>query len=313
MGGLYINIMNRTTREEYNNYPLGFYHLCLDRLEGRKLFYSDNDYRMGMAGMGLSTLKFGVTTYAFELMHNHLHDILRATGEQCMQVFSYMKRRISEQLIKNGYPPLPDNYGCKLRPITNENDLRDQIIYSVRNPYEKGYCVPGGHRWGSSYLYFNELASFIRGEKVSSMSQTRVRAQIGSKETLPPDWEIHPVLGVLPRNFVKAEEVMRLFASPKDFHTRLVKEYETAVVIARSLGEEIEFSMNEVRDIANTELRNTYPGRLFKSLSREEKCIVAVNLNERLGLSPRQLSQTLYLSELTITQAIRSKDYGIIK
>ena len=106
---------------------------------------------------------------------------------------------------------------------------------------------------------------------------------------------------------------MSLFASPKEFLTRLVKEYETAVVIARSLGEEVEFSMNEVREIANTELRNTYPGRLFKSLSREEKCIVAVNLNERLGLSPRQLSQALYLSELTISQAIRSKDYGIIK
>ena len=305
--------MNRSTREEYNNYPLGFYHLCLDRLEGRKLFYSEEDCRMGMAGIALSTLKYNVETYAFELMPNHLHDVLRATGEQCMQVFSFIKRRLSDQLIKNGYPPLPDNYGCKLRPILDDNDLRDQVIYTARNPYEKGFCAPGGHRWGSSYLYFNDMATLIRGDKVSSLSQARVRTLIGSKKSLPPDWEIHPVLGVLPRNFVKAEEVMSLFASPKEFLTRLVKEYETAVVIARSLGEEVEFSMNEVREIANTELRNTYPGRLFKSLSREEKCIVAVNLNERLGLSPRQLSQALYLSELTISQAIRSKDYGIIK
>ncbi len=303
--------MNRITREAYNHLPKGFYHLCFDRLEGRNLFTTNEDYRLGMSGIALSTLKYGVETYAFELMHNHLHDIVRATGAQCMRVFSYLKRRISEQLTKMGLPPLPENYGCLLKPIPNENALRDEIIYTARNPYEKNCCIPGGHKWGSTYLYFNELATLIKGDRVSSISQTRMRSLIGSKEVLPPDWEIHPELGILPSNFVKAKEVMRLFASPKDFHTRLVKEYETAVVIARSLGETVEFSMNEVREIANTELRNTYPGRLFKSISREEKCLVAIKLNERLGLSPLQLSRALYLSELTVSQAIRSKDYGI--
>lgn len=303
--------MNRITKEEYKNMPLGYYHLCFDRLEGRNLFTTDEDYRLGMAGIALSTLKFGVDVFAFDLMPNHIHDVLLGTGEQCMQVFSFMKRRISEQMIKNGLPPLPEDYGCILKPILNDKDLKDQVLYTVRNPYEKDFCGPGGHKWGSGYLYFNQLADIIRGDKVSSLSKAKVRALIGSKEELPPDWEINPVLGILPKCFVKAEEVMRLFESAKDFHTRLVKEYETAVVIARALDEDVVFSMNEIRDIANTELRNEYPGRLFKTLSREEKCRVAVSLNERLGFTPLQLSQALFLSELTISQAIRSKDYGI--
>lgn len=303
--------MNRTTREQYNDMPLGCYHLCFERLEGRNIFTCDQDYRMGMAGVALSTIKYGVDVFAFELMPNHLHDILRGTGAQCMQVFSFMKRRLSEQMIKNGLPPLPESYGCKLTPILDENSLKDQILYTARNPYEKDFCAPGGHLWGSSYLYFNQFANIIRGEKVSSLSQAKVRALTGSKELLPPDWEIHPILGVLPRCFVKAKEVMRLFGSAKEFHTRLVKEYETAVKIARELDEEVLFSTNEIRDIANTELRNAYPGRLFKSLSKEEKCRVAVSLNDRLGLTPLQLSQAMYMSELTISQAIRSKDYGI--
>lgn len=303
--------MNRATREEYKSLPEGNYHLCLDRLEGRWIFKTDDDYRLGMAGMALSSLKFDIDVYAFELMPNHLHAILRGTGENCMKVFSFLKRRISEMLIKTHRPPLPLDYGCKLIPIPDDESLRTQILYTVRNPYEKDYCVPGGHRWGSGYLYFNELASIIKGAPVSSFSKAAIRAHLGSDELLPPNWEIHPVLGVLPSNFVKVSAVESLFGSVKEYQTRLVKEYETIVKIARSLDEEVTFSLNEIKDIANTELRNSYPGRLFKTITQEEKCRVAVRLHESLGLSSHQLSQTLYLSELTISQAIRSKDYGL--
>lgn len=291
--------------------PLGFYHLCLDRLDGRWIFHDEADYRMGMAAVALSTLKFNVECYAFELMPNHLHDILYGTGRECMRVFAYFKRRLSEMLVSKGYLPLPPDYGCVLIPIEDEDALRSQILYTVRNPYEKGYCGPGGHRWGSGYLYFNELAAFVRGKKVEDLSVRVLRSFTGSRERIPPDWEVHPFLGVLPRCFVKVSEVEELFGSAKAYHTRLVKEYETMVKIGRSLGESVEFSPEELRDIANTELRNSYPGRLFKSLSQEEKCRVAVKLYERLNLTPAQLAPALYLSELAISQAIRSKDYGV--
>lgn len=303
--------MNRTTRKEYKRFPLGFYHLCLDRLEGRVIFHSEEDYRMGMATIALSTLKFNVSVYAFELMPNHLHDIIYGTGNECMKVFAYIKRRLSERLIENGYPPLPADYGCVLKPIDCEDELRKQILYAVRNPYEKNFCSPGGHKWGSGYLYFNELADCIRGERVSSIQIRRLRTLTGTKDPLPPDWEIHPKLGVLPRCFVNVAQVERLFDTPKEYHTRLVKEYETMVKIGRELGEEVELTMNELRDLANTELRNTYPGRLFKDMTPDEKCRVAVRLNERLGLTSTQLAKALYISELTISQALRSKDYGV--
>ena len=264
-----------------------------------------------MAGMALSAHKFGVTIFAFELMPNHTHTILHGNGAQCMKVFSFQKRRLSEMLIKNGRPPLPEDYGCKLIPIPDDESLRSQILYCVRNPYEKDYCAPGGHKWGSGYLYFNELASIIRGKPVASFSKAALRSLLGSEEQLPPDWEIHPVLGVLPRNYVQADTVERLFGSAKEYHTCLVKEYETAVKIARSLDEQVEFSQKEVKEIVNTELRNSYPGRLFKNILPEEKCRVAVRLHQSLGLSSLQLSQALFLSELTITQALRSKDYGL--
>ena len=212
-------LMKRETREEYKNLPLGNYHLCLDRLEDRWIFHSEDDYRMGMAGVALSVLKFGVNIYAFELMPNHTHIILNGTGEQCMKVFSFLKRRLSEMLLKNGRRPMPPDYGCKLIPILDDDTLRAQILYCVRNPYEKDYCGPGGHKWGSGYLYFNELAAVIRGTPASTFSKAALRKIAGSDDLLPPEWEIHPVLGILPCNYIKARAVEELFGSAKEYHT----------------------------------------------------------------------------------------------
>lgn len=218
--------MNQKERNVYRELPDGYYHLCLDRLEGRWLFHTPEDYRLGMASIALAYLKFGILVYAFELMPNHLHLI-------------------------------------------------------------------------------------IRGNQVSAMHKADVRRMAGSNEKLPDNWEIHPVLGILPRNYIQADKVEKLFSSAKEYLTRLVKEYETMVKIARSLEEVVEFSEAEIRDLVNTELRNSHPGRPFKSISQDEKCKVAVRLNEMLGLTAYQLSQALFMSELTISQALRSKDYGV--
>jgi len=303
--------MNQKERNQYREMPGGIYHLCLDRLEGRWLFYKPEDYRLGMASIALAYLKFGILVYAFELMPNHLHVIVRGTGEQCVRTFSFIRRRLSEQLLRRGYPALPEEYGFKLIPIPDPDALKSQILYTLRNPYEKDFCIPGGYPWGSGYLYFNELSDCIRGVQVSAMHKADIRRMIGSNEILPDNWEIHPILGILPRNYIPAEIVEKLFSSAKEYLTRMVKEYEAMVKIARNLEEEVVFSEIEVRDIVNTELRNSYPGRLFRTISSEEKCKVAVRLNEMLGLTASQLSPALFLSELTISQALRSKDYGV--
>ena len=108
--------------------------------------------------------------------------------------------------------------------------------------------------WGSGYLYFNELAQYIAGERVSKMRSSEVK---------------RITLGPLPQNYIAVNEVENLFSSVKEYLTRLVKEYEAVVKIAKTLGEDVEFSEAEVRDIVNTELRTSYPGRLFKNISQE--------------------------------------------
>ena len=300
----------RKKKQGYSQLPFGYYHLCTDRLKGRNLFDTIRQYIMGMATIALLTLKFNIKIYAFELMPNHLHIILSATGATCVKAFSYIRRRLSLGLELEGKQALPKDYGFVLIPIASEEEMRKQIIYTVRNPYEKNSCVPGGHRWGSGYLLFNEFAKHIRGKRVGELSAAEVERFTHCRDVkLPRNWEIHPELGVLPSNYVQIGKVEALFSSVKDYQTRLVKDYESYVRISGSLGEEMELSREEVLDLAAQYVRKNYNGRLIKSLSRDEKCCAAVELNAQYNLSPLQLSDALFLPERIIIQAIRSKDY----
>lgn len=287
--------------------PYGYYHLCSDGWQKGKLFHTTEQYAFGAAGLALSTLKFGVNIYSYELMPNHFHILLDATGHQCLDIFYFLVRRINKKLREAGLPCLPDNYWFKLVPVENKEQMRDLVIYLARNKYEKGICTPFGHMWGTGYLVYNQMAQFITGKKVRDMPVRDVERLVGCRIPLPADWEIHPVLGVLPKNFVKAEKILDLFPSVKDYLTRMVKQYESIVKIADTVGEDMDWSDSEVYDV----LYKLSGGKQLRLLSAEEKCKLAVQADILYHFPIPLLSRHLQLSEYVIQQVLRSKDYGL--
>ena len=294
----------------YRSWKKGCYHLCTDGWKEGRIFNDREEFRDGMAMMGLASLKYDLSIYAFELMPNHLHILLSASGSTCVDLFGFIKWKLNMELHYDGYPPLPESYDFKLIPIDSAEALRKNVLYLARNPYEKGYCLPGGHLWGSSYLLFNQFSEAVRGIPSGQMPSREINRLTGSLETFPSEWEIHPELGVLPRNFVHTEKIRELFSSPKDYLSRLVKDYESFVSLSDSLGEEISFSSEEVRDIVSRMLRILFPEKSPANLSSQEKCRAAVELSDRYRLSARDLSLCLRIPEHMILQTLRSKDYG---
>ena len=298
-------------RKDYRSLPHGYYHLCTDGWQGGKLFHTIGQFAFCIAGIALLTLKYGVQIYAFEVMPNHIHIVLSATGKQCLTCFYFLCKRINKKLKEAGLPCLPDDYWFKLVPIEDKESMRSLLIYLARNQYEKGVCTPCGHMWGTGYLLYNQLAQFLVGIKVKDLPVRVVERLIGSRTPLPPEWEIHPVLGVLPKSFVNIGKVQGLFPSVKDFMTCLVKDYESIVRIADSLGETIQWSEEEVKDIVNQLCNQLFPQKEIYTLTADEKCRIAVQADSRYHLPPKLLSRVLKLSEHVICQTLRSKDYGL--
>ena len=295
----------------FRSLPLGYYHLCSDGWQKGKLFHTDEQYAFGVSGLAISTLIHGVKIYAYELMPNHFHILLCATGEQCLSLFYYIIRRINKKLKEAGFPCLPDDYWFKLVPIKNKEQMKDLIVYLARNKFEKGACTPFGHKWGTGCLPYNQLAEFIIGTQVHDMSQRELEQLVGSRTALPADWEIHPVLGILPKNFVCIDKVLQLFPTVKEYTTRMVKQYESAVIIADSVGESIEWSAEEAKDILMNLCNRLFPGKRLYDLTVDEKGRLAVQADSLYHLPTPALSKHLQLSEYVIRQLLHSKDYGL--
>jgi hypothetical protein len=263
--------------------------------------------------MALVAVQFDVQIISFELMPNHIHIILNGTGETCLAVFLFLRRRIIKRLKEDGFPLPPDDYWFKLKLLPDDKALRQEIIYLARNAYEKDIAIAGGYPWGSSYLLFSRIAEYIRGVRVKDMKDLDIRNAIASRIKLPDSWEIHPELGILPKNYVHIKVVRSLFNSAKEYLTRLVKDYESAVHIAEELGEEINLSREELNEILYKKAGEMFPGKLVKNLTPEDKGCLAVALEKQYTLSVPTLAEMLFMPERTIAQFINSKDYGYKK
>ena len=299
----------RVRREEYKKYPFGYYHLCLDGWRDGNLFNTVREYVFGMATIALAALKFKLTIYVFELMPNHIHIILSATGEVCVKVFDFILRRIRGRLKEDGFPEPPEGYGFVLVPIPDREAMLKQVVYTVRNPYERGACAPGGYLWGSDYLIFSPAGQAIRGKRAESLTVREMREVLGSRDVLPPDWEVHPDLGVLPRNYVNYKKVEELSGSVKEYVTRMVKDYESLSYVAKGLGEDLFFSDEEVADLMKTEAARMFAGRPLWELTVEEKYRVLALMNHHYGIQEEQLARGVGLSVRLVRQVLAAKDY----
>lgn len=295
---------------EYRKKPKGYYHLCTDGRPDVLLFYNDKEFAMGMTAIALVAIKFSVQIYVFELMPNHIHIVLSATGDTCVDIFEYLVRKFSRQLVADGFPPLPSDYDFRLTDIKDIESFRHHYLYAVRNPYEKGWCAPGGYLWGSDYLLFGQWGHLISGKKAGEMSVRELRAITKSKTEIPAHWEIHPQLGILPKNYIVLEKVKKLFPEVKQYMTQCIKDYESFIYIADSLGESVSLSSEETDDLLQRLLRQHYAGRPVTDLSADEKCRLAVILNDKFRVDPAIIAQKLRMPFHVVNQTLRSKDFG---
>ena len=300
----------RKQREEYRKMGKGYYHLVTDGWKDGCIFNNIAQFAYGMMLIGLITLRYSIVIYDFTLMPNHIHIILSGTGNDAVEAFLYLKRKLNLRLVSDHHKPLPEDYGFKLIPIEDKAQMKELIIYLDRNHYEKEFAVPGGYPWGSGYLHYSLFADLLHGKRVSEFGSKELEALTGCRIELPAHWEIHPVLGLLPKSFVNTRLVRQLFTGPKDYMTKLVKDYESFVAIARKCGEENEYGSSELTDIVSQVLLMDFEGKSLSKLNKDEMARLAVKLSKQFNIKAQSIAESLGVSIHLINQFLRSKDYG---
>ena len=291
--------------KEYSTWKKGYYHLCTDGWKDGNLFYTPTHFAEGMTSMALASLLFPVKIYCFTLMPNHLHIVLSGTGKDCLHLFRFLTRRARKWLSCSGcYAPLPKSYGFKLIPIENECQMRNNLIYVIRNPLEKNLAVPGGYPWGSGYLYHSPLANYVSNHSVENLSVRKRRSLFGTKLPVPNDWMYHEKLGILPASFINVNLFLKLFPTPKEYEIRLVKDFEAYIHIAEVLEETPVFSKEEQYAILEHILQTKYYGKKLNDLSPADKSRLAVDLYSKYHWDTQAISRIIFLSEHIVQQII---------
>lgn len=295
---------------KYKDWAKGYYHLSTDGRWDGTIFHNDALFAYGMILVGLLTLLYPVKIYAFVLMDNHIHIILSGTGQACTKAFHYLVRKLNIRLRENGFPPLPDNYGFKLVPIENQEQLKNEILYLDRNPYEKQLCIPGGYPWGTAGIHHSRFLRLFKWTKASEMSKRELERLYGSRVPIPGDWEFNTELGLNPASFVCNDKFKVLFPTPKSYESRLAKDYEAFVKVAEKLEEEIVFSPEEIDGILNNLLRVHFSARKLVHLDNGERARLAVMLSTDYHIPSTQIADALHIQEYLVKQFLGSKDFG---
>lgn len=141
----------------------GIYHIVVRGVNRQLIFECDNDFRKFISELEDNVETAGATLYAYCLMENHVHILLKE-GEETI---SEMMRRIEISYVKyfnkkyERVGPLYQGRFCS-RPVENDGDFERVLKYIELNPAKAGLAKGG---YGYQWLWTFRMKDNVRGTR----------------------------------------------------------------------------------------------------------------------------------------------------
>lgn len=299
-GQKYNAMKNNKLKEcylEYRQWSRWYYHLTFDSIEDGQLFHNDDEFADGMNGVAVGQFVYGLSIIAFSLMVNHCHVLLCGTGEDIVDFFIYMKRRINDKLREDGYPSLPRNYGFHLAKIEDEKQLANTVSYIARNPMKaRPDIMPSGYLWGSSFLIFSDIHKIVNKIKLGEISDRKKKQILRTKCRLPDDYVFNENMGyILPESYVLTSKAEKVLGTSRRFSSDLIRNIDAFIKIDEGIGERAVLSEDDVNELIYQNVNEMFNVNSVNTLNIEEKCRLAVQLKKRYRLDNKRIARKLKL------------------
>jgi len=300
-------------RMQYRRYPLWYYHMILDRLEGRNLLNNRNECVNAMNATAIAQHRFQIGIVQMDWMRNHGHFIIWATGSGSCDFFFYLKARLNAQLIKDGYPPLPDDWYFLLRRLDTLEDLINAVSYSGRNAYDaRKDILPSGTLWSSNYTLFSDVSELFEYKTVKELGPKKMRKILGSHVQLPREYKVCKMGYILPESYLmkagkgQVTKAQSLYNDTKDYTFRMFKDFDTYKRLALDLNEVWSPSGGDIDTILFNELNFKQGVKRLSDLDAAQRCDLAVTLGTRYGIRTEQIASKLKLSPSAVAKLLYS-------
>ena len=270
------------------------YHACTNGLSQDLMFCDTKDFVQGMNDIPVCALSTGIKIYAFCLMNNHVHFVLKGQYDDCLKFMRLYKQMRSKRLrARHGAGYTLRGADISVILLDSAEYQLNAIAYVLRNPVAAGMAVmPGEYKWSSASLYFGDKAFCLPGCR--KMSELTVREKfriLKSRISFPDNYIVDSGGMIFPGSYTEYESVARMFGSPKQllfYETKnqdLTSELETGIITkTKYKDEELLCSLDWLCE-------NKFRGKKYHDLRIEDRYYAAKELHRRYGCSVKQISR----------------------
>lgn len=171
----------------------GIYHVMLRGINRQTIFKDDEDRNKYLYCLRDCKVISGFVLYAYCLMGNHIHLLIKEVKEPLGQIF----KRIGARYVfwynwkyKRSGHLFQDRF--KSEPIKDDRQFIAVIRYIYQNPVKANICEqPEDYRW-SSYRYLGKSYPLIDASEISNIASTALLRELINETTAERFIELTP-------------------------------------------------------------------------------------------------------------------------
>ena len=283
----------------------GYYHVCSDGNFASVIFHNPEDFKAAMNRVAVITLRLRVVILAFVLMDNHFHFIILAPDEDAAYRFANEFKRLTGLYLTTKYhqPNSLKKLPVKVLPIPDEEALKTQICYVLKNPTKARIGMFYDYPWGTGTLYFRSSRQPGPARRADSFTDEAVRMMCQTRITIPGDWLIRDGI-LIPENYVPVEEVEQLFRTTRSFMYFLSLNKDDEIEQDMGQWNELRLTDSELRQERDLYAQENYGVSRLRDLSLPDRIRVARYLRHKFLCSRKQLARIVQLPLETLEKAL---------
>lgn len=141
----------------------GIYHIVLRSVNQHIIFEEDADFQKFLYLLSDCKMKYDLTIYAYCLMNNHIHLLLKSAPENLSSAFQSLGTKFvrwyNTKYVRTGHLFQERFYST---PIENDRSFLAVLIYIHNNPVSAEMCrYPSEYRWSSYNSYYGQTNPLI--------------------------------------------------------------------------------------------------------------------------------------------------------